>query len=282
MITTLIRASPLFRPRITSHHRSSLTHCLPNQRTPVWLEANLFHRFSFSERLQRRSMSPSSPPPSSVHIFVGKSVTDLDSWLQTHGIDTSLYGIGASKSVEMLLEEVIQGETSLLTSPSGAAQRSVSVVNVRLRNPHGYVLIEAGQILPSGTHRPRNLPLSEKMLPDEAWKAAAVRGVFEELGTLLSDTTEVVLDEASYAKTEETKESQSYPQLKTNVRIIFITRAHVPSVFTLLTYSSICLYFCSIYAIEWMLECKDSQRETSSPQKNEVMVYCNMYGSGER
>lgn len=41
------------------------------------------------------------------------------------------------------------------------------------------------QVLPNGARRRRGLPLSEKLLPGEAWQEAAVRGVLEELGPVL-------------------------------------------------------------------------------------------------
>lgn len=47
------------------------------------------------------------------------------------------------------------------------------------------VLIEAGQRLPDGRLRQRGLPLSEKMIGQECWQAAAVRAVSEELATAL-------------------------------------------------------------------------------------------------
>lgn len=41
------------------------------------------------------------------------------------------------------------------------------------------------QVLPNGNRRVRGLPLSEKLLPGEAWQEAVVRGVVEELGPIL-------------------------------------------------------------------------------------------------
>ena len=151
--------------------------------------------------------------------FQGTSVADLQAWLHSLGVNTSVYGVGASKPLELLLEEVQEGET-ILSSFLGSPRRTVSVVNVRIRNSKGQSLYEAGQILPTGTKRPRNLPLSEKMLPGEAWQAAAKRGVQEELGVILPRGAGVTLYEDTYERTEETKESQSYPGLQTEVRKI--------------------------------------------------------------
>ncbi|KAG7673189.1 hypothetical protein KSW81_006403 [Nannochloris sp. 'desiccata'] len=175
----------------------------------------------------------SSEPQQQNTQFQGTTVPELEAWLQQHGVNTSLYGVGASKPLELLLEEVAVGETilsalagtassSFLSSSSssssspGSPQRTVSVVNVRIRNSTGQTLYEATQILPTGIGRPRNLPLSEKMLPSESWREAATRGIDEELGSILPPKAEVVLDESTYMKTEEMKESQSYPGLQTN------------------------------------------------------------------
>jgi hypothetical protein len=176
-----------------------------------------------------RSSQPMSSPSSEQQQqqeqninFQGKTVEELENWLQQHGVNTALYGVGASKPLELLLEEVAVGETvltatSTTTSSFSGAQRLVSVVNVRIRNSAGQTLYEATQILPTGIERPRNLPLSEKMLPSENWREAATRGIDEELGSILPKA-DVVIDESTYKKTEELKESQSYPGLQTNVR----------------------------------------------------------------
>ena len=150
--------------------------------------------------------------------FVGRSEAELTSWLASNGIDVARYGTGASKPISFLLQEILEGE-SVLTVAAGAARRRVSVVNVILRNASGQALYEAQQILPTGVVRPRGLPLSEKMLPGEAWREAVVRGIAEELGPAVPPGAEVVIDEATYRKEEEQKESQSYPGLKTTVRL---------------------------------------------------------------
>jgi hypothetical protein len=150
--------------------------------------------------------------------FQGTTVPELKAWLQHHGINTSLYGVGASKPLELLLEEVAVGESILSTSSSSGVQRTVSVVNVRILNPSDKTLYEATQILPTGIERPRNLPLSEKMLPSENWREAVIRGIDEELGSILVPKPDVSIVDTTYMKTEEVKESQSYPGLQTSVR----------------------------------------------------------------
>jgi len=150
--------------------------------------------------------------------FTGRSEEELLLWLESHGINTSLYGKGASKPVSLLLEEVLEGESALSAAPSGAgARRKVAVINVALRNRAGQTLYESHQVLPTGVKRSRNLPLSEKMLPGEEWREAVVRGIQEELGPVLPPEAKVIIDEDSYYKQEEQKDSQSYPGLATTV-----------------------------------------------------------------
>lgn len=51
--------------------------------------------------------------------------------------------------------------------------------------PNSQVLTEAKQQLPDGRTRSRGLPVSEKLLPGEGWREAALRAVAEELGSAL-------------------------------------------------------------------------------------------------
>lgn len=118
----------------------------------------------------------------------------LRDWLEGHGVPTAPYGQGPTKSLEHLLTEVLDGESTLGLDAGGQPQRRVSVVSVEIRDARGRMLIEARQVLPSGAQRARALPLSEKLLPGEAWEAAAVRGVHEELASVLPPSPQVCLN----------------------------------------------------------------------------------------
>lgn len=109
----------------------------------------------------------------------------LRDWLESHGVPAAPFGKGPTKGLEHLLTEVLDGETSLGVDAGGRAQRHVSVVSVVIRDARGRTLTEARQVLPNGSQRARALPLSEKMLPGEVWEVAAVRGVREELASVL-------------------------------------------------------------------------------------------------
>jgi hypothetical protein len=148
--------------------------------------------------------------------FQGGTVSELESWLSSHGVDTSQYGRGHAKPLSLLLDEVADGETTLALV-GGAPLRHVSVVNVTVRGAGGRSLVEARQVLPSGAVRPREMPLSEKMLPGEAWRAAVARGVAEELGAVLPAGHVLTLEEETYREEVEEKESQSYPGLRSRV-----------------------------------------------------------------
>jgi hypothetical protein len=86
--------------------------------------------------------------------------------------------------------QVQEGET-VLTLSQGKPLRLVNVVNVLITNNRGQTLVEAQQILPNGNVRQRERPLSEKLLPGERWQEGVMRGVKEELGTVLPTEPEV-------------------------------------------------------------------------------------------
>lgn len=114
----------------------------------------------------------------------------------------------------MLFQEIEEGETTLTLSKDGSPLRSVAILNALVQDSQGRTLIEEAQTLASGARRIRQLPLSEKMLPGETLQDSVVRAIREELGTLLSNSAAISIDEGSYQVIEESKESTSYPGLK--------------------------------------------------------------------
>jgi len=150
-------------------------------------------------------------------VFQGQSAAELEQWLVSGGIDTSLYGRGAAKSVEELFEEVELGE-SVLHAVEGDCCRVVSVLNVFIQNSNGQVLMEEKQVRPNGEERYRGLPLSEKLKGGEAWRPAVQRAICEELGSILPESPkiEVLLD--TYTEAVEVNTSASYPGLESEYR----------------------------------------------------------------
>lgn len=150
---------------------------------------------------------------SSVAAFSGKTLDDLSAWLNSVGIPTDSYGVGASKPLDLLLNEVEEGESVLTVDDKGSPLRLVGVMNVIIKNNKQQTLYEARQVLPTGSTRTRNLPLAEKLLPNERWQDAAVRAVREELGPILGDAPRIDIKHETYKESIEYKESQSYPGL---------------------------------------------------------------------
>lgn len=89
------------------------------------------------------------------------------------------------------------------------------MVLVRVIGKHGKVLVESHQELSDGNVRKRGRPLSEKMRPNEDPESAAVRGVLEELGSVIgSGNGDIVrIDPNSYEMRVEERDSGSYPGL---------------------------------------------------------------------
>ena len=153
------------------------------------------------------------------HVGGGEaSAQELGRFLCDRGrLDLSKWGRGGAKTVEDLLEEVRAGETTLTEGgPGGGVARSVSVLSIRVSREDGAVLTEARQRFPDGRERRReDTYVAEKLLPGEAWQDGVRRGVQEELGSAVPDgqSLEVDVDAASYARSETSRVSSSYPGL---------------------------------------------------------------------
>jgi hypothetical protein len=107
--------------------------------------------------------------------------------LEAHGFDTSKWGVGATKSVDSLWEEIDQGETGILRRGTELIRRThVAAVDVAVSLGSGkrYQLRESKQVYEGGWVRERNLvtSLAEKIKPDEDTEVAVRRALAEELG----------------------------------------------------------------------------------------------------
>ncbi|KAL2339539.1 hypothetical protein Fmac_007479 [Flemingia macrophylla] len=152
------------------------------------------------------------------------SPQSLSDWLKPRLPSDSLASWGVkpgTKNVHNLWLELSQGETSLADSTPPV--RTVHVVLVRVAGKHGTFLVESHQELSDGNVRKRGRPLSEKMKPNEDPQSAAVRGIFEELGSVIAGTGAngfysrvediVSIDPNSYQMRVEERDSGSYPGL---------------------------------------------------------------------
>ena len=107
----------------------------------------------------------------------------LKSLLNMLGVSVDLWGKGEYKGLDDLLEEIEQGESFLKIDGNGIA-RTVEIVKLFVcdeDHPERGSLFELKQILPDGRVRERMQCPSEKIKSGETPKAAAIRGVKEEL-----------------------------------------------------------------------------------------------------
>lgn len=142
-----------------------------------------------------------------------KTEEGFSSYLAGFGIPVDTWGQGAAKTVGHLLREVNDGET-VLTQRGLELLRQVgfAAVNVVYRNGREvYELVEDRQEFRDGRVRRRDTgsSISEKIQPREDPRDAAERALREELG--ISGRVNL----RGGKKTEELKESPSYPGLRT-------------------------------------------------------------------
>lgn len=143
------------------------------------------------------------------------SALELQTWLESNGVDTDCYGKGTAKTIEDLLEEERRLE-STLDIEDGKALRVVKVLSLWVTNSKGQVLFEEEQVLPDGRSRCRNLALSEKLIGDEEWRSAVERAVHEELGSILPPQPyRITVFDHTYKLLTHKAFSMSYPCLAT-------------------------------------------------------------------
>lgn len=130
----------------------------------------------------------------------------------TYNIPVELWGKGKAKTCKQLYDEIVKGE-SVLIKVGDKFERCVTVLNIFVTDPESRILIEEKQIFKDSRVRERNIPLAEKMLPDEDWLTAGVRAIKEELGSILPDTEHIIkIDEASHRIKSNISQSGSYPE----------------------------------------------------------------------
>lgn len=151
----------------------------------------------------------------------GDSEEELRQLLTSRGVNTAAWGQGNAKTVTSLFAEVEDQETTLLLRPDGTLVRALNVMQVAVRDPRhrDRVLVEASQVLPDGRERRREVLLAEKMMAGEQWQDAAMRGIAEELGSILGDVLYVRLRHDTYTVRAASHDSPSYPGLRTEYTI---------------------------------------------------------------
>jgi hypothetical protein len=145
---------------------------------------------------------------------ISVTLHELGSYLADNGIEVNLWGKGAAKTVDHLLQEIRSGECELVETGDGLI-RVIHVVsaNIYYEDTFGmFILKEDKQVFKGGRTKTRSLntSLSEKIGPNEIPLEGIVRGIKEELNiTISSDQIKEV------SKFNESRESNSFPGLST-------------------------------------------------------------------
>lgn len=115
------------------------------------------------------------------------SQTDIQGALQSHGVPIGEWGLGSTKTLGHLINEVASGESTLEIGEAGKVHRRIAVVGVDVffNSPDGrLVLKEDRQVFHDGRERRRDLvaSIAEKVRVRENVISAALRALDEELG----------------------------------------------------------------------------------------------------
>ncbi len=140
-----------------------------------------------------------------------KNLQAVHHWLNESGIDVSDWGVGGSKTVKQLWDELQSGDCAVHMKP---ALRIVNVLQLSIRKGPS-ILLEVEQEFGSGLRRQRQQPPSEKMKPGESCQEAAERCLAEELGI---DSDLAHFQASSCQETSSITESPSYPGLLTQYK----------------------------------------------------------------
>jgi 8-oxo-dGTP pyrophosphatase MutT (NUDIX family) len=113
------------------------------------------------------------------------SQEELSSYLKSHGINPDNWGVGGTRTIKHLLNE-LQSSECRLEEINGRLIRHVIGVGINVFYKDGETILrldEDRQVFTTGQQRRRNIitSLGEKMYPDEKPEDAAVRALKEEL-----------------------------------------------------------------------------------------------------
>ncbi|MBX4200958.1 NUDIX domain-containing protein [Candidatus Parcubacteria bacterium] len=144
------------------------------------------------------------------------SLSQLELVLEAFGSPVAQWGKGEARSVQSLLDEILEGESHLQIDGFGLS-RVVSIVKMFITSDHfpHKILLEWGQVLPDGRSRERRQNPSGKIGRGERPEKAAQREAEEELGIVAADLFQVV----ALHMVEESRPSKSHPSLACRYRI---------------------------------------------------------------
>lgn len=149
------------------------------------------------------------------HVITPESPDELAEVLEGHSIDYTIWGRGATKTLEQLFTEVKDHESRLVESKDASVLgRIVRVAGVDITADIGgkrLYLYEKKQVFHhDGSTRERDLPtsISEKIAGDELPEEAAIRGMREELGVAYDGLLTHIVDRLAIRES-----SSGYPGL---------------------------------------------------------------------
>lgn len=144
------------------------------------------------------------------------ALSDLVSILQYSNIDISKWGKGEAKTIEHLLQEILEGESKLFFNEEGKLIREIEASNgfvyYQVDESTRLKLIEDKQVFIDGrvrSRRDRGFSIAEKIKPGEDPSVAFSRCINEELNIYGDFNLMVIPSETKFL------ESMSYPGLWT-------------------------------------------------------------------
>lgn len=121
------------------------------------------------------------------------NIEGLKNKLSEYSIPFEKWGQGKSKTIQHLIDELIEKECSL-SDVSGTLTRYIEFVGIKIyfidKDENIWFLKEDRQEFKDGRTRRRNMPTSvaEKMKSGEDPELSAIRGIKEELGFIIEET----------------------------------------------------------------------------------------------
>lgn len=152
---------------------------------------------------------------------IGLSEDELRKHFEANKIDISKFGIGQAKTLKDISSELIKGESSLMQQQDGTTVRTVDVVVLKLIHAvTNSILVQTQQTFPDGTKASLKRLPGAKRRPDENQFLTARRVLKRQLKV---EENHVALDANSVQVTEEEKDSNAYPGVRTIYRKRIIT-----------------------------------------------------------
>lgn len=134
-------------------------------------------------------------------------------YLEFYAIEINRWGTNDAKTIQHLIKEINEGESTLCENDDGLLVRQLNIVTAKIyfetNEGTKYILSEDRQVFNDGRRRIRqnDSSVSEKMKPNENPEDAIKRGIQEEL----SIQGELII--TNYEKKTSTNYTDSYPTL---------------------------------------------------------------------